>query len=208
MRALRAALFSARSFPSLPAHSRCSARGLAPLRRASTEPTPLSKHIEQFAPTAIIFMFIISFGSVVAYYNGELQSLKKEIEGKTATLKMEIEGIAKEVDAKNAGTKEAVDAMSIGTLAAVDAKIAGFKEAADLKVRFLLRSFARTTTVCALSHLTLLLLLSPTPCSTRPSDGHAQQPSPLPCSIGRMNARRRPRELSPERGGLGGYLNR
>ena len=131
MRALRAALFSARSFPLLPMHS----RGLAPSRHASTEPTPLSKHIEQFVPTAIIFMFIISFGSIAAYYNGELQSLKKEIEGKTATLKMEIEGIMKEVDAKNAGTKEAVDAKNMGTIIAVDAKIAGFKEAADLKVR-------------------------------------------------------------------------
>ena len=142
MRALRAALFSARSFPLLPMHS----RGLAPSRHASTEPTPLSKHIEQFVPTAIIFTFIISIGSVAAYYNGELQSLKKEIEGKTATLKMEIEGIMKEVDAKNAGTKEAVDAKNAGTkeavdaknmgiIIAVDAKIAGFKEAADLKVR-------------------------------------------------------------------------
>jgi hypothetical protein len=124
MRALRAALFSARSFPLLPVHSRSSARGLAPSRHASTEPTPLSKHIEQFVPTAIIFTFILSIGSVAAYYNGELQSLKKEIEG-----------IMKEVDAKNAGTKEAVDAKNAGTIIAVDAKIAGFKEAADLKVR-------------------------------------------------------------------------
>ena len=135
MRALRAALFSARSFPLLPMHSRSSARGLAPSRHASTEPTPLSKHIEQFVPTAIIFTLIISIGSVAAYYNGELQSLQTEIEGKTATLKMEIEGIMKEVDAKNAGTKEAVDAKNMGTIIAVDAKIAGFKEAADLKVR-------------------------------------------------------------------------
>ena len=135
MRALRAALFSARSFPALPAHSRCSARGLAPLRRASTEPTPLSKHIEQFAPTSIIFMFIISFGSVIAYYNGELQSLKKEIEGIMKEVDAKNAGTKEAVDAKNAGTMIAVDAKNMGTIIAVDAKIARFKEAADLKVR-------------------------------------------------------------------------
>jgi hypothetical protein len=135
MRALRAALFSARSFPLLHVHSRSSARGFAPSRHASTEPTPLSKHIEQFVPTAIIFTFIISFGSIAAYFNGELQSLKKEIEGIMKEVDAKNAGTKEAVDAKNAGTMIAVDAKNMGTIIAVDAKIARFKEAADLKVR-------------------------------------------------------------------------
>jgi hypothetical protein len=150
MRAMRAALpVLVRALPVL---SRSSVR--APSRLVSTEAfvpaTPLSKHIEQFVPTAVIFTLLISIASVSAYYNGELMSLKKEIEGTTATLTKQIEGttstLTKHIEGSvstlksdMAGLKETitkeVDAKNTGTKDAVDAKIVGFKEAADLKVR-------------------------------------------------------------------------
>jgi hypothetical protein len=146
MRAMRAALLSVRSVRALPVLSRSSVLARAPSRLVSTEAfapaTPLSKHIEQFVPTGVILTLLISIASVSAYYNGQLMSLKKEIEGTAATLKSDMAGIIKEVDAKNTGTKEAVDA-----------KIAGFKEAADLKVRFLL----------GVTHLILSLTHQPLP---------------------------------------------
>ena len=168
MRAMRAAL---------PALSRTSAR--APSRLVSTEafapPTPLSTHIEQFVPTAVIFTLLISIASVSAYYNGELMSLKKEIEGKTATLTKQIEGttstLTKQIEGTTAtlksdlvGILKEVDAKNTGTKDAVDAKILGFKEAADLKVRSrsALGQCARSN---PLAHPPL-----PPPCSTRPSD--------------------------------------
>ena len=111
-----------------------------PSRFVSSEgPTPLSKHIEQFVPTAVIFTLLISIASVSAYYNGELMALKQEIKGTAATLQSEMVGILKEVDAKNTGTKDAIDA-----------KIAGFKEAADLKVRA--RACARARATNPLTH--------------------------------------------------------
>jgi hypothetical protein len=147
MRAMRAALLSARSaaVPSRTVPAR------APSRFASAKalaPTPLSKHIEQFVPTAAILTLLISIASVSAYYNGELMSLKKEIEGTAATLKSDMAGTAATLKSDMAGLKETitkeVDAKNTGTKDAVDAKIIGFKEAADLKVRFLLRARART----------------------------------------------------------------
>jgi hypothetical protein len=144
-------------------------RSSAPSRLVSTEafvpPTPLSKHIEQFVPTAVIFTLLISIASVSAYYNGELMSLKKEIEGTAGKLEERVAGSEKMLQERVAGsekmlesdmvglketiTKE-VDAKNTGTKDAVDAKIVGFKEAADLKVRFLLRTRART--IDPLSH--------------------------------------------------------
>ena len=182
MRAVSAALSSVRSVRALPVLVR-SVRALpvlprssAPSRLASTEAivpaTPLSKHIEQFVPTAVIFTLLISIASVSAYYNGELMSLKKEIQGTAATLKKEIEGTAATLKSDMAGLKETitkeVDAKNTGTKDAVDAKIIGFKEAADLKVRFPsaldVRSRARAPD--PLAHLP-----PPPPCSTRSSDG-------------------------------------
>jgi hypothetical protein len=189
MRAVSAALSSVRSVRALPVLVR-SVRALpvlprssAPSRLASTEAivpaTPLSKHIEQFVPTAVIFTLLISIASVSAYYNGELMSLKKEIQGTAATLKKEIEGTAATLKSDMAGTAgkleervagilKEVDAKNTGTKDAVDAKIIGFKEAADLKVRFPsaldVRSRARAPD--PLAHLP-----PPPPCSTRSSDG-------------------------------------
>ena len=142
MRAMRAALLSVRSVRALPVLSRSSVLARAPSRLVSTEAfapaTPLSKHIEQFVPTAVILTLLISIASVSAYYNGQLMSLKKEIKGTAATLKKEIEGTAATLKSDMAGIIKEVDAKNTGTKEAVDAKIAGFKEAADLKVRFLL----------------------------------------------------------------------
>ena len=161
MRAMRAALLSVRSV--LPVLSRSSVLARAPSRLVSTEAfapaTPLSKHIEQFVPTGVILTLLISIASVSAYYNGQLMSLKKEIEGTAATLKSDMAGIIKEVDAKNTGTKEAVDA-----------KIAGFKEAADLKVRFLL----------GVTHLILSLTHQPLPLAVQ---GQVTCSSPSPSSL-------------------------
>ena len=118
----------------------------APSRLTSTEThgssTPLSKHIEQFVPNAIIFTSIGVIASTAAYYNGELVSLKKEIEGATSKLEERMAGVIKEVDAKVSGAKETitkeVDAKNAGSEKTIDAKIAGFEKAADLKVSFLL----------------------------------------------------------------------
>jgi hypothetical protein len=101
--------------------------------------TPLSKHIEQFVPIAIIFTFIGVIASTAAYYNGELVSLKKEIEGATSKLEERMAGVIKEVDAKVSGAKETitkeVDAKNAGSERTIDAKIAGFEKAADLKYK-------------------------------------------------------------------------
>ena len=135
MRTMRAALpVLSRSL--LPVLWRSSAR--APSRIVSTEAfapaTPLSKHIEQFVPTAAILTLLITIASVSAYYNGELVSLKKEIEGTTAMLKSDMAGTASTLKSDMAGLKEMitkeVDAKNTGTKDAVDAKIIGFKEAA------------------------------------------------------------------------------
>jgi len=161
MRAMRAALLSARSVRALPVLSRCSVLARAPSRLVSTEafapPTPLSKHIEQFVPTAVIFTLILSIASVSAYYNGELMSLKKEIEGTAATLKKEIEGTAatlkKEIEgtaatlksdmtgtaatlkSDMAGLKETIKSDMTGTASTLQERVAGIEKAADLKVR-------------------------------------------------------------------------
>jgi hypothetical protein len=189
MRAMRAALLFVRSVRALPVLSRSSVLARAPSRFVSTEAsvpaTPLSKHIEQFVPTAAILTLLISIAGVAAYFNGELMSLKKAIEGTAGKLeermagtagKLEerVAGIIKEVDAKNTGTKDAV-------IKEVDAKIIGFEKAADLKVRFLLRARART--IDPLTHpLPLPLTVqeqvtgsspSPSPSPTSPPIAHA-----------------------------------
>ena len=161
MRAMRVALLSMRTFPvrALPVLSRSSAR--APSRLVSTEAfvpaTPLSKHIEQFMPTAAILTLLIAIASVSAYYNGELMSLKKEIEGSVSTLKSDmagtaskleervagsektlqerVAGIIKEVDAKNTGTEKAVQERVAGSEKTLQERVAGIEKAADLKVR-------------------------------------------------------------------------
>jgi len=139
MRAMRAALLSARSVRALPVLSRCSVLARAPSRLVSTEafapPTPLSKHIEQFVPTAVIFTLILFIASVSAYYNGELMSLKKEIEGTAATLKKEIEGTAATLKSDMAGLKETIKSDMTGTASTLQERVAGIEKAADLKVR-------------------------------------------------------------------------
>ena len=122
-----------------------------PSRFVSSEgPTPLSKHIEQFVPTAVIFTLLISIASVSAYYNGELMALKQEIKGTASTLEQRISGTESMLQSEMVGILKEVDAKNTGTKDAIDAKIAGFKEAADLKVRE--RARARARTANALTH--------------------------------------------------------
>jgi hypothetical protein len=140
---------------------------------AFVPPTPLSMHIEQFVPTAAILTLLISIASVSAYYNGELMSLKKEIEGTAATLKSDMAGtaatlksdmaglketITKEVDAKNTGTKDAVDAKIAGSEKTLQERVAGIEKAADLKVRFLLCTRLRALPTLSLTCFPLPLL--------------------------------------------------
>ena len=135
MRALRSALFRPLSMRAIPVRSSALMRALS--QRVSEQSTPLSKHMEQFVPTAIIFTLILSIAGVAAYYYGELMSLKMQIQSVSATLKSEMAGVVKEVDATMKGTTEKVDATMQGTTKEINAKIAGIEKAADLKVRFL-----------------------------------------------------------------------
>ena len=137
MRAMRTALVSVRSMSAtaLPVPLRPSARARAPSRHASSASTPLSKHIEQFVPTAAILTLILAVSSVHAYYYGKLVSLKAEIEITAATLKKQIEGTAATLKAEIEGTAATLKSDMADTASTLQERVAGIEKAADLKVR-------------------------------------------------------------------------